>query len=175
MQRTADFQHQVTDAGRPEAAAVVDDTAALGAAVPLRAADTPAGKAPMGGVLRTCEGAPPRLLRRHDHFDLRQRQRQQAARLEEPAARGQGIRGPLGKPRIVGAAGIGRTTPEQREGRVDQPHVLPRVVRCLAAIPARWLSRILGALAAPCGPVMPTRGQAGAGSPVGSATAAAVA
>jgi hypothetical protein len=38
----------------------------------------------------------------------------------------------------------------------------------LAAITARLLSRILGALDAPFGPVVPKRGEAGAGSPLTS-------
>ena len=37
MQRTADLHHQVTDAGLPEAADVVDDAAALDTAVDMLA------------------------------------------------------------------------------------------------------------------------------------------
>jgi len=151
----------------------VDDAAALDAAVHMLDADTPAGNAPIGGFLRACEGAPPRLLRRHDHFDLRERKRQKAEILEQPAPRGQGIRGPIGNPLIVGASSIGFTEKENRECRVDQQHVFDRVVLFLAAITARLLNRILGALDAPFGPVMPKRGEACAGSSVGATMAAA--
>jgi hypothetical protein len=164
MQRTADFHEQVTDAGLPEAADVVNDAAALDAAVHMLDADTPAGNAPIGSFLRACEGAPPRLLRRHDHFDLRERQRQKAEILEQPAPRGQGIPGPIGNPLIVDAAGISLTEKETRERRIDQQHVFDCVALLLAAITARLLSRILGALDAPLGPIVAERGEAGAGT-----------
>ena len=186
MQRTADFHHQVTDTGLPEAADVVDDAATLDAAVHMLDADTQAGNAPMGGFLRACEGSPPRLLRRHDHFDLRERKRQKAEILEQPAARWQGIQASVCNPLIVGAADIGRTEKENRECRVDQQHVFHRMVFFLAAIIARLLSRILGALDAPFGAVVAERGEAGTdtaavgrsdggGPSVGSTMAAAVA
>ena len=123
MQRTADFHHQVTDTGLAEAADVVDDAAALDAAVHMLDADTPAGHAPIGGSLRAGEGSPPRLLRRHDHFDLRERKRQTPQILEQPAAHWQGIRGAICNPLIVGAADVGRAEKENRECRVDQQHV----------------------------------------------------
>ena len=173
MQRTADFHEQVTDAGLPEAADVVNDAAALDAAVHMLDADTPAGNAPIGSFLRACEGAPPRLLRRHDHFDLRERTRQNAEILEQPAPRGQGIPGPIGNPLIVDASGISLTEKENRERRIDQQHVFDCVALLLAAITARLLSRILGALDAPFSPVVPKRGEAGAGSSVGPTMAAA--
>jgi len=173
MQRTADFHEQVTDAGLPEAADVVNDAAALDAAVHMLDADTPAGNAPIGSFLRACEGAPPRLLRRHDHFDLRERKRQKAEILEQPAPRGQGIQGPIGNPLLVDASGISLTEKENHERRIDQQHVFDCVALLLAAITARLLSRILGALDAPFSPVVPKRGEAGAGSSVGSTMAAA--
>ena len=151
----------------------MDDAAALDAAVDMLDADTPAGNAPIGGFLRACEGSPPRLLRRHDHFDLRERKRQKAEILEQPAACWQGIRGAICNLLIVGAADISRTEKENRECRVDQQDVFHRVVLFLAAITARLLSRILGALDAPFGPVVPKRGEAGAGSSVGPTMAAA--
>jgi hypothetical protein len=60
----------------------------------------------------------------------------------------------------MGAAGIGLTQQEARECRVDQPHVLHRMVCFRAAIIARLLSRILGALDAPFGAIVPKRGAA---------------
>jgi hypothetical protein len=64
----------------------------------------------------------------------------------------------------VGAAGIGLTQKENREHGIDQQHVFDRVARFLAAITARLLSRILGALDAPFGPIVSKRGEAGAGA-----------
>ena len=97
----------------------MDDAAALDAAVHMFDADTPAGNAPIGGSLHAGEGSPPRLLRRHDHCDLRERKRQKAEILEQPAARGQWVRRGIRNLLIVGAADIGRTEKENRKGRVD--------------------------------------------------------
>jgi hypothetical protein len=76
----------------------------------------------------------------------------------------------------MGTAGVGVTEKEDDERRVDQQHVFHGVARFLAAITARLLSRILGALDAPFGPVVANRGEAGsdtAGSTGGGATGAA--
>jgi hypothetical protein len=175
MQRTADFHDRISDPRLPEAADVVDNAAALDAAVDMLHACAPTGNAPIRSLLLTRERSAPRLLRRHDDLDLVEGERQEAEILEQPAPRGQGIRGLIGNPLIVGAAGIGRTEKENREGRVDQQHVFDRVALFLAAITARLLSRILGALDAPFGPIVSKRGEAGAGSPVGSTMAAAAA
>ena len=140
----------------------MDDAAALDAAVHMLDADTPAGNAPIGGFLRACEGAPPRLLRRHDHFDLRERKRQKAEILEQPAACWQGIRGAICNLLIVGAADISRTEKENRECRVDQQDVFDRVTLFLAAIIPRLLSWLLGTADAPFSAIVPDRGEAGA-------------
>jgi energy-coupling factor transporter ATP-binding protein EcfA2 len=57
--------------------------------------------------------------------------------------------------------------PEDHERRVDQQHVFHGMALFLAAITARLLSRILGALDAPLGPVVAKRGEAGAGIATG--------
>jgi hypothetical protein len=105
---------------------------------------------------------PPRLLGRHDHLDLREHERQEAQILEQPAPRGQRVRGPIGNLLIVGTAGMGLTQKEDRERGVDQQHVFDRRVFFLAAITARLLSRILGALDTPFGAIVPKGGEAGA-------------
>jgi hypothetical protein len=64
----------------------------------------------------------------------------------------------------MGAAGIGLTQKEDGEGSIDQQHVFHRVALSLAAITARLLKRILGALDAPFGAIMAKRGEAGVGS-----------
>jgi hypothetical protein len=64
----------------------------------------------------------------------------------------------------VGAARIGLTQKEDRERCIDQQYVFDRGVLFLAAITARLLSRILGALDAPLGPIVAERGETGAGT-----------
>ena len=119
MQPRADFHKQIANACLPQTTGAVDDAAALDAAVHMLAAHTPTGDPPICGFLRAREGPAPWLLRRHDHFDLRERQREKAEILEQSAPCGQGIRGPLCNPLIVGAAGVGLAEKENRKCRVD--------------------------------------------------------
>jgi hypothetical protein len=167
MQRTADFHDQITDARLPEAAGLMDNAAALDAAVDVLDADAPAGEAPIRRFLRTREVPPPRLPGRHDDLDVVERERQEAQILEQSAACGQGIRCGIGNPLIMGAPRIGGTEKEDRECRIDQQHVLYRVAFFLAAITARLLSRILGTPDAPLGTIMAKRGEAGASAGIG--------
>jgi hypothetical protein len=164
MQCTADFHDQITDAGLPETAGVVDDAAALDAAVDVLDARPPAGDPPIRGFLPARESPAPRLLRRHDQLDLVEREGQEAEILEQTAPRRQGVGGRFGNPLIMGAPGIGGTQKENRECRVDQQHVFHRVTFFLAAITARLLSRILGALDAPFGAIVAKRGEVGVGA-----------
>ena len=161
MQCTADFHDQVADARLSEAAGIVDNTAALDATVDMLDAHASTGDAPIRGLLRACEPPSSRLPRRHDDLNLVQHKRQEAQILEQPASRRQGVRGGIGNAFIVSAAGIGLTQKENRQRGVDQQHVFDCMALFLAAITARLLSRILGALDAPFGAVVAERGEAG--------------
>ena len=85
MQGAADFHHQITDARLPQAARVVDDAAALHAAVDVLNADAAACNPSIGGFLRPREGSAPWLLGRHDDLDVVKRERQEAQILQLPA------------------------------------------------------------------------------------------
>jgi hypothetical protein len=161
MQRTADFHDHIAATRLPQTADVVDDAAALDAAVHVLDAHAPTGDAPIRGLLRVCELPSSRLPGRHDDLHPVERERQEAKILEQPAPSRQGVRGGIGNAFIVGTAGIGLTQKENREHSIDQQHVFDRVVLFLAAITARLLSRILGALDAPFGPIVAKRGKAG--------------
>ena len=87
MQRTADFHDHIADARLPQPAGVVDNTAALDAAVDVLDAHPPAGDAPIRRFLPAREGSASRLSSRHDDLDLVERQRQEAQILEQPTAR----------------------------------------------------------------------------------------
>jgi hypothetical protein len=164
MQAAADFHDTIANARLSEAAGVVDDAAALDTAIDVFDAHAAARDAPVGRLLRLCEFLSSWLPGRHDDLHLGKRERQAAQILEPAAARGQGLRGRIGNPLIVCAARIGLTEREDRERRVDQQYVFHRVVFFLAAITARLLSRILGALDAPFGAIVATRGEASAGA-----------
>jgi hypothetical protein len=70
MQRTAHFHNQIVDSRLPEAARVLDDSAALHTAVDVLDADAAARNAPIGRFLCAREGPAPRLLGGHDDLDV---------------------------------------------------------------------------------------------------------
>jgi hypothetical protein len=88
VQGTADFHDQVADARLSEAAGVVDNTAALDAAVDVLDADAATRDASIGGSLAAREGSAAGLAGRHDDLDLVECERQEAEVLEQPTARG---------------------------------------------------------------------------------------
>jgi hypothetical protein len=178
MPCTADVHHTIADARLLEAAGVVDGATALDAAVDVLDTHAPPRDAPIHRFLRACAGATSRLPGGPNDFHLVECARQAAQILEPPAARGQGVGRAIRHPRIVHAAGVRVAPQEDHQRRVDQQDVLHRVVCFLAAIMTRLLSRVLGAPDAPFGPIVPTRGEAGAaagGMDVGGGTAAALA
>jgi len=75
----------------------------------------------------------------------------------------------------MGTATMGITQKEKRERGVDQQDIFDRVALFLAAITARLLSWILGALDTPFRPIVPKRETvgAGAGATVGTIMGAA--
>jgi hypothetical protein len=162
MKRTADFHDTIADARFPQAARIVDDATALDAAVDVLDTHAAACDTPIRRFRRARQGPAPRLLRRHDHLDLVERERQKAQILEPPTTYGQRVGSRLRHALVMDAAGIRVTQKKNRERRVDQPHVLHGVALFLATITARLLSRILGALDAPFGAIMATRGEMGA-------------
>jgi hypothetical protein len=107
----------------------------------------------------------------YDDLDLQERKRQKAQILEQPAACGQGVWGGIGNALIMGAPGISLTAKDNCQRGVDQQLVFHRTASFLAAITARLLSRILGAHDAPFRPIVPKRGEAGAGATVGGSAA----
>jgi hypothetical protein len=151
MPGTADFHDRLSDPRLPEAADVLDDAAALDAAVDRLNAHAPTSDA---------------LIRRL--LGPRERERQEAQILEQPAPCRQGIGGGIRHALIVGTARIGLTQEENREPGIDQEQVVDRVARFLAAITARLLSGILGALEAPFGPLVAERGEAGPAAGAGA-------
>jgi hypothetical protein len=173
MERTANFHDTIADACLPEAAGVVDDAAALDAAVDGLDAHATAGDPTICGFLRAREGPATRLAGRPDDLDLVERKRQEAPILQQAAPGGQGVRGGIGHALIVGAAGRGVTQKENDARSIDQPHVFDRVALVLATITARLLRRILGTPDASLGPIMCKRGAAGewAGAAAGTSDA----
>jgi hypothetical protein len=163
MQRTANFHHQIADACLAKAVGVVDDTTALDAAVDVLDTHAPARHAPVGSFLRPCESPAPRLLGGHDDLDVVEREREEAQILEPPTACGQGVRRSICNPFVVRAARRGVAQEEDREGRIDQPHMFYGMTCFLATITARLLNRVLGARDPSFRPIVAERGEHVAG------------
>jgi hypothetical protein len=168
MPGTADFHDRLSDPRLPEAADVLDDAAALDAAVDRLNAHAPTSDALIRRLLGPRELPSSWLPSWHDGFHLRERERQEAQILEQPAPCRQGIGGGIRHALIVGTARIGLTQEENREPGIDQEQVVDRVARFLAAITARLLSGILVALEAPFGPLVAERGEAGPAAGAGA-------
>src|SRR5512132_1319131 len=168
MQGTANFHHQIADTRLPQAAGVVDDAAALDAAVDVLDAHTSAGDALIRGFLCPREGPAPGLPRRHDDLNVVEGEGQAAEILEQPAPRGQRVWCRIGNPFIVSAARVRVAQEEDREDGIDEQHIFHRMACFLATITARLLKRVLGALDAPFRPIVANRGEeAGLGATVG--------
>jgi len=65
-------------------------------------------------------------------------------------------------------AAVGVAQKEDDEERIDEQDIFDGVVLCLAAITRGLLRRVLGADDTPFGPVMGTRGEAGAAAGMGA-------
>jgi hypothetical protein len=107
MQRTADFHDHIADTNLPKTAGVVDDAAALHAAVDMLDAHATACNVSIRALLPAREFASPRLAGWHDDLDMVERKGQEAQLLEQAATRGSRIGGGIRNPLIVGAAGRG--------------------------------------------------------------------
>jgi hypothetical protein len=109
MQGRADFHDCISDPRLQEAADVVDNAAALDAAVDMLDVGAPTGNPTIRGFLFARESLAPRRLRRHDDLDVVEAERQEAEFLEQAASGPQGVGGHFGNPFIVGTACIGFT------------------------------------------------------------------
>src|SRR5712691_2117721 len=103
-----------------------------------------------------------RFLHGHEDLDLGQRKGQEAQVLQQPTPGGQGIRRRVGNGLIMDATAVGVAQKEDEEQRIDEQDIFDRVVLFLPAITVRLFNRVLGADDASFGPVMGTRGEAGA-------------
>src|SRR5207249_9636060 len=101
------------------------------------------------------------LLGGHKDLDLRERERQEAEILQQPAPCGQGVGRRVGNGLIMDTAAVGVTEKEDRKQGIDQQDIFYRVVFFLAAITLGLFNRVLGADDTPLRPVMGKRGDTG--------------
>src|SRR5262249_16276425 len=158
MQGTTEFHHQIAGARLPQADPVFDDTATLDTAVDVLDPQPPLVERLVGPLLLQGQFLTAGLLRRHEDRHFRERERQQAPILQQPAAGrergGSGFR----NAQIMGAAARGVAQEEDEEQGIDQQDIFYRMVLFLAAITRLLFSRVLGADDASFRPVMGKRG-----------------
>jgi hypothetical protein len=170
--------HPIADALLPQADPVFDDPTTLDTTVDMLDAQPAVVQRLMRPLLRQRSLLAAWLLDRHEDLHLRERKRQEAQILPQPAPRRQGIRRRVSNGLIMGAAAIGVAQKEDDEQGIDEQDIFDGVVLFRAAITRGLFRRVFGADAAPLGAVMGKRGEAGAAvgtaPPGGSSSASGV-
>jgi hypothetical protein len=162
VQGTTYFPHDLPDALLPPTAPVFDQATALHTAVHLLDPEPPLVQPLVRHVLLPRQRLAAGFLRRQAELDLGPRAGHTAQVLQEPASRGPGRGGGSGTRLLMEAAAVGVTPKAAAAESIAAQDMFDRVVLGLAALTRRLFRRVLGADAAPCGPVMGTRGEAGA-------------
>ena len=107
MQGTAAFHHEIAHAVLPQPDPVFDHATALDATVDMLDPEPAVVQGLVGQLLLQRQLLAPGFLGRHEDLDLRQRERQEAQVLQQPAPRGQGIRRRVGNRLVMDATSIG--------------------------------------------------------------------
>src|SRR5215475_6592256 len=84
VQGAAEFHHEITDASLPQADPVFDNAAALDTTVHMLDPQPPLVEYLVGPLLLQGQFLTAWLLRRHEDFHLRERERQEAQILQQP-------------------------------------------------------------------------------------------
>ena len=87
VQGTAQFHHQIADALLPQADAVLDDATALDTAVDMLDPEPAKEQGLVGPLLLPCQLFAAGFLGRHEDLYLREREREEAEILQQPAPR----------------------------------------------------------------------------------------
>ena len=119
MQGTAEFHDQIPDALFPQTEPVLHDAAALDTAVDMLDPQSTLVERLVGSLLLSCQFLAAGFLGRHEDLHLRQRERQEAEILQQPALCRQGIRRRVGNGLIMGAAAVGVTQEEDEKQGID--------------------------------------------------------
>jgi len=174
-QGTTAVQHESAAPLRPPTAPVLAEAAALDTAVPRRDPPPPLGDRLVGPWLGPRQLLAAWLVGRHAARPLRERQGQEAQRLEEPAPGGAGRGRRGGQALGLGAVALGSAQQEEDEQGMDSQDRFPRGLFFLAALTWGLCRRGVGADDPPFCPGMGHRGRpggaAGTGTPgVGSSS-----
>ena len=168
VQGTAELHHEIADALLPQPDPVFHHATTLDAAVDMLDPQPPLVEHLVGPLLLQGQFLTAWLLRRHEDLHLRERERQKAQILQQPAPSREGVGGGLRDAQIMDPPAVGVAQKEDDEERIDAQDIFDGVVFFLAAITLFLFSRVLGADDTPFRPVMGTRGEAGAAAGMGA-------
>jgi hypothetical protein len=167
VQGTAELHHEIADALFPQTDAVFDDAAAFDTAIDVLDPEPPLVERLVGQVLLPRELMTTGFLGWHEDLHLRERERQEAQILQQPAPGRERVGRGFRNAQIMGTAAIGIAQKEDCEESINEQDIFDRVVFLFPAITFLLFHRVLGADDAPLGPVMGKRGEAGAAAGMG--------
>src|SRR5215470_17647907 len=107
VQGTTKFHHQITDAFFPQTDAVFDDATTLDTAVDMLDPQPPLVERLVGPLLLQGQLRTAWLLRRHEEFHLRERERQEAQLLQQPTPSWEWVGGCLSDAQVMDTATVG--------------------------------------------------------------------
>src|SRR5215510_9538842 len=139
VQGTAQFHHEITDASLPQLAPVFDNAAALDTTIDMLDPQPPLVEYLVGPLLLQGQLRTAGLLRRHEDFDLREREGQEAQILQQPTPGWKWAGGGLRDAQIMDTATVGVTQKEDDEQGIDEQDVLERVIFFLPAITLEFI------------------------------------
>ena len=145
MQGTAELHHEIADALFPQTDAVFDDAAAFDTAIDVLDPEPPLVERLVGQVLLPRELMTTGFLGWHEDLHLRERERQEAQILQQPAPGRERVGRGFRNAQIMGTAAIGIAQKEDREEGIHEQDIFDSVVFLLPAITCLLFSRVLGA------------------------------
>jgi hypothetical protein len=167
MQGTAELHHEITDALFPQTDAVFHDAAALDTAIAVLDPEPPLVERLVGPLLLQGQLLTAWLLRWHEDLHFRERERQEAQILQQPAPGRERVGSGFRNTQIMGTAAIGIAQKEDREEGIHEQDIFDSVVFLLPAITFLLFNRLLGADDASFRAVMGKRGEAGVAAGMG--------
>jgi hypothetical protein len=124
MERTTECHHQIADALLPQTDAVLHNPTALDTAVDMLDPQPTLMQGLVGQVLLPCQFLGAWLLGRHEDVHLRERERQEAQILQQPAPGRSGVGCRVGNGLIMDMAAVGVTAEEDRQQDIHEQNIL---------------------------------------------------
>jgi len=120
VEGTTQFHHEITHALLPQADPIFHNATTLDAAVDMLDPQPPLVERLVDPLLLQGQLRTTWLLRRHENLDLRERERQEAQILQQPAPGRERVGGGLRDAQIMGTAAVGIAQKEDGKEGIDE-------------------------------------------------------